>query len=721
MPPPTFRGILVLAYSTLVATASSPALDSFVDHLTGSGPERSPGVSKCLSSSVHPRSAVLRDARHQPVTGSPDAAVLTSSLKAYPDLASLLFCVLSAGEIPPPTLDTIGGALMFSAASFVGATHSIPGGPAALFKAILKASPNATSASLPSDSQFTLAHHVIATKSIIIGQLASYLMSLQDDRYGDRARDFARDLAESVAAVLSTADSNASLPYTAIVADAVRGAGRDMSSGLGRGGALSQAPLLTLRAGMSAALLHTVLLEYSPPAARAATAGVEEVLAADGKVEGLDSALATASTGVSVLAAMASTPDAFGRTPLHVAGALGDALSTAVLLHALRASGSSEAAVEGVVRMRDAAGWTAAELARAIGAAELAAMLEGDGGAGAHPPALPVLTQPPTAERDVPSAEEDDGGWTNSFVSSAAAAAVGAVTSPPSPTSSALSSCDIAVVDASALSPEAFAAAAYAPRVPVLVRGALSTAARDAWRADRVIEEWGHLAVLPSAVPSGVPGGGGGQQQGFGRPAPPITLTAFIDAMRLCDGGDPRDNPPWLDAGTCSALASAAGPASVWKALESGDVTDSALIARIESELPAFLTHAALMRNATTAAPVYLPASAGGHVTAQVYVGGAGSGAALHHHGDAVNGLSWGLKRWVLVPPLRAAFDTRTTAAQHFRRSSGGDVDEKSALECTQEAGDVVYVPRGWGHAVLNLRPSVGWAVEFRGPFERYH
>ena len=34
-------------------------------------------------------------------------------------------------------------------------------------------------------------------------------------------------------------------------------------------------------------------------------------------------------------------------------------------------------------------------------------------------------------------------------------------------------------------------------------------------------------------------------------------------------------------------------------------------------------------------------------------------------------------------------------------------------LTCTQEAGDVVYVPRLWGHAVLNLQLSVGAAVEF--------
>ena len=32
-------------------------------------------------------------------------------------------------------------------------------------------------------------------------------------------------------------------------------------------------------------------------------------------------------------------------------------------------------------------------------------------------------------------------------------------------------------------------------------------------------------------------------------------------------------------------------------------------------------------------------------------------------------------------------------------------------------AGDVLYVPPGWGHAVLNLNTSVGVAIEFSSVF----
>ena len=34
------------------------------------------------------------------------------------------------------------------------------------------------------------------------------------------------------------------------------------------------------------------------------------------------------------------------------------------------------------------------------------------------------------------------------------------------------------------------------------------------------------------------------------------------------------------------------------------------------------------------------------------------------------------------------------------------------AFECTQHAGELLYVPSGHMHAVLNLQPSVGMAVE---------
>ena len=39
--------------------------------------------------------------------------------------------------------------------------------------------------------------------------------------------------------------------------------------------------------------------------------------------------------------------------------------------------------------------------------------------------------------------------------------------------------------------------------------------------------------------------------------------------------------------------------------------------------------------------------------------------------------------------------------------------DAPQVLECIQEPGDVMYIPMDWGHGILNLAESVGYAVEF--------
>lgn len=59
--------------------------------------------------------------------------------------------------------------------------------------------------------------------------------------------------------------------------------------------------------------------------------------------------------------------------------------------------------------------------------------------------------------------------------------------------------------------------------------------------------------------------------------------------------------------------------------------------------------------------------------------------------------------------------------SQAFTRDKSEDYldDEKakvsSALHCTQHPGELLYVPRYWGHATLNLAESIGFAVEFAG------
>jgi hypothetical protein len=64
-----------------------------------------------------------------------------------------------------------------------------------------------------------------------------------------------------------------------------------------------------------------------------------------------------------------------------------------------------------------------------------------------------------------------------------------------------------------------------------------------------------------------------------------------------------------------------------------------------------------------------------------------------------------------LYPPSRA-FYSRQPALEWYREASLlWDSESPSAnkpLQCMQHAGDIIYVPRDWGHGVLNVQSTVG-------------
>jgi hypothetical protein len=109
------------------------------------------------------------------------------------------------------------------------------------------------------------------------------------------------------------------------------------------------------------------------------------------------------------------------------------------------------------------------------------------------------------------------------------------------------------------------------------------------------------------------------------------------------------------------------------------------------------------------------------------FVGPKFSGTLPHFHTHAVNALSRGRKRWAIYEGKNA----RVTAAL-MRKSlrdfgSGSQAYDWFHSECAtlrhrpmvrlwefvQEAGDLVYIPGGLIHAVVNLAPVVGFTVEF--------
>ena len=112
---------------------------------------------------------------------------------------------------------------------------------------------------------------------------------------------------------------------------------------------------------------------------------------------------------------------------------------------------------------------------------------------------------------------------------------------------------------------------------------------------------------------------------------------------------------------------------------------------------------------------------------AQFYLGAAGSGAPLHFHGDAFNVLVHGRKQWWLFPPDAGNYSAMP-AMQWVsevlpglcKRCEQRELPERACpLVVTQEAGDLLFVPRDWAHATLNLQPSVGYAIEFDSPYSR--
>ena len=99
-------------------------------------------------------------------------------------------------------------------------------------------------------------------------------------------------------------------------------------------------------------------------------------------------------------------------------------------------------------------------------------------------------------------------------------------------------------------------------------------------------------------------------------------------------------------------------------------------------------------------------------VHTQFYQGPAGTGAPMHLHTDAWNCLVYGEKRWFLMPPFQGAY-----SAMPVRQWVDELYPSMKVLECMQRAGDILYVPKYWSHAVLNTRESIGIAREFLNPY----
>eukprot|EP00172_Hildenbrandia_rubra_P002277 Plantae.Rhodophyta-Hildenbrandia_rubra.ctg3013.p1 GENE.Plantae.Rhodophyta-Hildenbrandia_rubra.ctg3013~~Plantae.Rhodophyta-Hildenbrandia_rubra.ctg3013.p1 ORF type:complete len:470 (+),score=68.60 Plantae.Rhodophyta-Hildenbrandia_rubra.ctg3013:3452-4861(+) len=103
---------------------------------------------------------------------------------------------------------------------------------------------------------------------------------------------------------------------------------------------------------------------------------------------------------------------------------------------------------------------------------------------------------------------------------------------------------------------------------------------------------------------------------------------------------------------------------------------------------------------------------AAGKDSIQFFFGMTGSGAPLHVHADAVNMVVSGEKRWYIQTPQKTMYSRKPVKEWVEQDVPTYDETEKP-LECTQHAGDIVYVPMDWGHAILNTKDNTfGYAIE---------
>lgn len=223
---------------------------------------------------------------------------------------------------------------------------------------------------------------------------------------------------------------------------------------------------------------------------------------------------------------------------------------------------------------------------------------------------------------------------------------------------------------------------------PVLMRGALrhvldgGQAAIDGWTADAFVAAHGEEEVTVGAVP---------YARIFGLAATKMRLADYY--ARYVRGAAAGDDDLPLYVFEQSPAAAAPG-------------------------------YAALTRLVTTAFPcpglIAHPREVGS-ASVHVFLGRAGSGAPAHIHADAVNAVVAGVKRWYVSPPRDSVYSRTPVAAWAAAIEEAPAVTDATPLRCTQRAGDVVYVPGEWGHAVVNgAEDTFGWAMELLNRRDTY-
>ena len=84
-----------------------------------------------------------------------------------------------------------------------------------------------------------------------------------------------------------------------------------------------------------------------------------------------------------------------------------------------------------------------------------------------------------------------------------------------------------------------------------------------------------------------------------------------------------------------------------------------------------------------------------------------GSGVPFHFHNDGFSEVMHGAKRWLLYPSAPPQFDPDQTSVRWLRDVYPRLSEREAPMECVIEPGDLLYFPKDWYHAIVNLGTTV--------------
>ncbi len=308
-------------------------------------------------------------------------------------------------------------------------------------------------------------------------------------------------------------------------------------------------------------------------------------------------------------------------------------------------------------------------------------------------PSQPTASSPQPLSSSIDSSSIDNGGWTRPIEPDPA----GRSRAPPA--------CEWDEVEATELSVLDFLGKYEAKERPVMIRnGARSWAAHEKWTKAAVLHQLrnvqfaGHQAGLADVL----------TEQAGPRTTPALT---------------PDPLHPTFEEHTYSKHG-----LYHFRALDkaTGHVPQTTFSPLRDLETPKYFRHWTVGKNHSVGGATFFS------------VGSEGSGLTFHSHTEAWCGLVWGTKHWLLVVPpwLRTSSEGDTSAASggNGYQDPGENIAEmlervgdtaherqrfvdglkglpNKPLECLQHKGDLLYIPAGFMHMVVNIGETVGISV----------